>query len=247
MVGGLEAEHQQRPFARCAGDRGLGLVEQPAVRGLEAGLRQLAHRPRTGGEVAEMHARARAEARRPLDADPRLGDHTEDALGADQHPVRAGTGARARQAARLPDAARRDRADGLDEVVDVRRAGGVVTAGARGDPATDRGELPRLRVVAERDVVLAQLLGQPRPGYARLHARRQRDPVHLQNAVERAQVDRYRLVELAGLEAAHHAGAAAIWNRRGADVRAPLEHVLDVVLLARVCDNVGRIVDPPAE
>ena len=47
--------------------------------------------------------------------------------------------------------------DSLREIVDVRVAGGVVTAGACRNPAAQRGELKALRKVAQRQAVPSQL------------------------------------------------------------------------------------------
>ena len=55
-----------------------------------------------------------------LHAHPRLGDHAERPLRAGEHPVGAHARARAGQPPRLPRAGRRDRAHRLDEVLDVR-------------------------------------------------------------------------------------------------------------------------------
>ena len=64
--------------------------------------------------------------------------------------------------------------------------------GARGDPAAERRELERLRVEAQRQAVRGELLLEPRAGRAGLDARRARDGVDLEHAVQRAQVDRHR-------------------------------------------------------
>ena len=96
--------------------------------------------------------------------DPRLGDDAERPLRAEQQPVGRRAGARARAAAARP----RRPAPGViartdsDDVVDVRRARGEVPAGARRDPAAERRELERLRVEAQREPVLGELLLEPR-------------------------------------------------------------------------------------
>ncbi len=100
---------------------------------------------------------------------PGLGDHAEDPLGADQHPVGARAGARAGQPAALPDAARRDRAHRLDQVVDVGQLGREVPARPGRDPAAERRVLERLREVAQGQPVLGELVLErrdraPRPG-----------------------------------------------------------------------------------
>ena len=67
-------------------------------------------------------------------------------------------------------------------------------AGAGRDPAAERRVLERLREVAQRQAVLAELRLERRAGRAGLDARRARDLVDLEHAVERAQVDRDRAV-----------------------------------------------------
>ena len=153
-----------RPRRRSAPVRAASRrVEQAAVRGVEAGLGQGAHRLRARSKASNSTPADSRKRGRVLHAHPGLGDHAEDALGADQHPVRARAGARAGQPPALPDAARRERPHRLDEVVDVRVERGEVAAGAGGDPAAERRVLERLRVVAQRQPVLAQLLLERRP------------------------------------------------------------------------------------
>ena len=84
----------------------------------------------------------------------------------------------------------RDRAHRLDEVLDVRPQRREVAAGARGDPAAERGVLERLREVAQRQPVLAQLRLERGPVAPAWMQRGARDLVDLEHAVERAQVDR---------------------------------------------------------
>ena len=116
---------------------------------------------------------------------PRLGDHRQRPLRAEQHPVGRRARAGARQPPRLPHvAADGQRAHGLDEVVDVRRPAREVAARARRDPAAERRELERLRVEAQRQPLRAELLLEPRAGRAGLDPRRARDAVDLEHAVE---------------------------------------------------------------
>ena len=57
MVGGLEAQHQQRVLAVAAGrERRFGGVDQTAVGGVQPGLGDRAHRLRAGFECGEPHA-----------------------------------------------------------------------------------------------------------------------------------------------------------------------------------------------
>ena len=144
----------------------------------------------------------------------------------------------------------RDRADGLDEVVDVRRAGGEVPARARGDPAAERRELEGLREEAHGQAVGAELLLQARARRAGADARRARDRVDLEHAVERAEVERDGAVERARdprLDAADDARAAAVGDDGDVRARRPLEHGLDLALVARAGDEVGDVLVAPAE
>ena len=149
MVGRFEGQHQHRLLVapRDAGQR-LARFEQAAVGGIEPGLGDLAHRVGAGKEVLEAHAGRGAERRLLAQPHPGFGDDAQDALGADEHPVGAGAGAGARQAARLERAGRRHHARALDEIVDVGVERGVVAARARGDPAAQRRAAIGLHVVA---------------------------------------------------------------------------------------------------
>ena len=140
-----------------------------------------------------------------------------------------GPGARAGQPPRLPHvAADGQRAHRLDEVVDVRRPGREVPAGARGDPAAERRELERLRVEAQRQPVLGELLLEPRAGRAGLDARGARDRVDLEHAVERAQVDATRARVAAARDARRRRRPRSCRRRTGIDrdvaLAAPVEH-----------------------
>ena len=110
----------------------------------------------------------------------------------DQHPVRARARAGARQPPALPGAARGERADRLDQVVDVGPDGREVAAGAGRDPAAEGRVLERLREVAQGEPVLAELLVERRAEHAGLDPRRARDRIDLEHPVERAEVDAHR-------------------------------------------------------
>ena len=90
VVGGLEAEDQQvRAAVAGAGQLRLGGVEQAAVGGMQAGLGDLADRPRGRDGSRRTRPRRGLELGPRAHPHPGLGDHAEDPLGADQHPVRA--------------------------------------------------------------------------------------------------------------------------------------------------------------
>ncbi len=168
----LEGEQQQRGGAVTReGELRLARVDDAAVGGAQPALEDVADRAGGGEVVREADGGGAALGRFLLHAHPRLGDHAERPLGAEQQAVRRRAGARSRQAARLPDTrAGRDRAHALDEVVDVRGPGREVPAGARRDPAAERRALEGLRVEAHRQALLGELLLEPRAGGARLDA-----------------------------------------------------------------------------
>jgi hypothetical protein len=89
MVSRLEAQHEQRAGSvRAGGERRLGRVEQPARRGIQSRSGDLPHGVSAGAEGREADGGGGAVGGRPLDAQPGPGDHAEDALGTQQHPVR---------------------------------------------------------------------------------------------------------------------------------------------------------------
>jgi hypothetical protein len=168
----FEPEHQQRTVLRGTGERRLPRIEQAAVRRVEAALPERPNRAGAGREIVERHGGGRLVGGPILETHPGLGDHPQDALRAEQHPVRARAGARPGQAPRLDGPGGRDGRDRLHQVVDVRIEGREVAAGPRRDPATERRELEGLREVAQREAVLAQLVLEPRARRARLDQRR---------------------------------------------------------------------------
>ena len=141
---------RRRPSAR------LARVDQPAVRRVQARTARARARPRRPRANVSKRTRARGAVLGPrLHAHPRLGDHAERALGAEQHPVGARAGARARAAAATPTRPRgviaRTDSTRSSMCVQTRRE---VPARARRDPAAERRELERLREVAQRQPVL---------------------------------------------------------------------------------------------
>ena len=131
-----------------------------------------------------------AERRPILDAHPRLGDDPERPFAAEHHAVRAWAGAAPRQPPRLPPPARSEHARRLNEVIDVGVIGGVVAAGARRDPAAERGAREALREVTQRVAMRPKLVFQVRAEHAGLDARSTRNTIDLQHLVEPIHVDR---------------------------------------------------------
>src|SRR5829696_6326704 len=113
------------------------------------------HLSRAG--ILEAQRATVAECRAVLQAHPRLGDDAENSFRADHHAVRARARAGAGQAAAFDHASRRDGAQRLYEIVDVRMQGGEVAAGARRNPAAERRIFEALGEVAQRERVRAQL------------------------------------------------------------------------------------------
>ena len=245
VVGRLEAEHQQRMLAvsRHRQPR-LAPIDEPAVGRVQSRLAYRAHAIRAVGEARKADSHRATVGRPWLNADPRLRDHAERALRARQHPVGARTRARPRQPPRRPHARRRDRPHGLDEVLDVGAHRREVTRRARRDPAPEGRELERLREVAERHRVRAQPRLEHGARRSGLDARGARELVDLQHAVHCPQVHRDgAVVAVRDLrrDASDDRGPAAVGDRGHALARAPFEHPLNVLLIARKRDEVGRM------
>ena len=106
VVGRFEGDQQQRPGAVAgAVVEGLARVEEPAVGGVEPGL---GDRPAGGDrvlEALELGGQVGAVGRPVLEPHPGLGDDAEGALGAEEEPVGARSGAVAGEAAGLHQAA----------------------------------------------------------------------------------------------------------------------------------------------
>ena len=251
MVGGFEGEDEQ---ALLVGVDAIGarlvVVDDAQVRGIEPGLRDGANGPRGGEKIGEAEHGVGPEARPALQPHPGLGDDSERALGADHHPVGAGAGARARQAARLHHAGRRDRADAFDEIVDVGVEGGEVAAGAGRDPAAEGRELEALRIVADGEAVRLQGRLDRRPANAALNARGAARRVDLEHPVEMAHVEADRAgvaVADGRLDPADDRGAAAERNDRDLRAARPIEHGRDVGFALRQGDEIGRVGEVASE
>ena len=201
------------------------------------------------GERVEEDRRRAALARARAHAHPRLGDDAERALGAEQHAVRRRPRARARQPAALPRAARADRPHGLDEVVDVGLDGGEMPAGAGRDPAAERRQLERLREEAHRQPVLGELSLEHRTAA----------PACTRAACETSSTSSTRSSaprssDTVPSKAPGPRGARrrppTCRRRRGSPRRSrprPLEHRLDLALVAGTGDDVGREAEVAAE
>ena len=248
MIGGLEAEHQDRGVAvRGPGVGSLQRVEQPAVRGVQTRLRDRAHHLRPAQEALrarEPHARGGPEAGSLLEPHPGFDQDSERSLGSDPEAIRARPRSRAGQAARLHDPRRCHHAQRFHELVDVREEGRVMSARTGRDPAAQARELEGLREVAKREAVGPQLVLESGAEDARLDARRARDGVDLEHAIQPSQVDREgaaQVAEVARLDSAHHARAAAVRNCRQTLARAPFEKSDDVGFAAGEGHEIGRI------
>ncbi len=197
-------------------------------------------------EVVELDPARGLELRSRPHPHPGLGDHAEDALGADQRPVRRGPRPRPRQAPALPGSPRRDRPHRLDQVVDVRVERGEVPPGPGRDPAPQRRVLEGLREVAQRQPVLAQLVLQAGPGRPGLDPCRQRLRIHLQHPVEPPQVHRdERPLLQPPLHPADHARPPAEGNDRRPLRLGPGEHQLDLRLVPGKRHQIRRVLELP--
>ena len=151
MVAGLEGKHHDRDTAvGSAGVERLLGVEDAAIRRIKSCLRDRAQGAGRGEEIRELHRAAGAEFRAILQPHPGLRDDAENALRADQQPIRAWARARAGEPPRLDHALRRDDAQRFNEIVDVGVERCEMTARAGRDPAAERRALETLREVAQR-------------------------------------------------------------------------------------------------
>ena len=161
--GGLLPGVQARRAGREAGQRhasgrvlegaetqlGVGLVV-PAQHG-GAGLGSL-DVPQGSGhrrEVAETEGQPLPGCRARAAGEGRLGDHGERSLRTDEESSQVRAGRRAGHRAQAQDpAVRQDRGQPEQHVLDRAEPGGGLPGRRRGDPAADRGDRDRLRVVA---------------------------------------------------------------------------------------------------
>src|SRR4051812_20015753 len=205
---------------------------------------------RTDGERRRRKRRGPSRRGPRLHAQPCLGNDTEAALAAEQHPVRARPRARPGQAPGLPDSCRRHRSHGLDQVVDVGEAGGEVPGGARGNPAADGRALERLRVEPGGQLVCFQLLFEQWSGGAGTDASCARRGVDLDDAGHgpEVQVDNTGpLITDARLDATDDTRAAGIRDDGDVRIAAPVEDGRDVRLLRRPQHAVDDVIELAAD
>ena len=120
--------------------------------------------------------------------------------------------------------------------------GGVVAAGAGGDPAAEGGELKALRVVAQREAVGTQLRFQPRPVGPGLDSGGAGDVVNFDDLIQCGQVDGDNPIVAVGRLEPGDGGAAAAVGDGGVSVGgAPVQHRRDFVFGSGVGDDVGRV------
>ena len=187
-------------------------VDQPAVRRVQARLRQRPDRLGAGSEAR----RTGRPPRRGASGRGRTRTHASvitPRVPSEPISIRSGeTPAPDPGAAATPT-----RPAGVSARTDSTRSSMCVYSvakwppGAGRDPAAERRELKRLREVAQRQPVLRELLLERRPGRPGLDPRRQRRWVDLEHAVERLQVDRDHpgvAISHARLDAADDARAA---------------------------------------
>src|SRR5215218_9174136 len=154
MIAGFKAEHHDRYAAVArAGVESLVRVENAAVRGIKTRLGDGAHSARCREEPLETNRCPGAKFRSRLQSHPGTRNHAERSFRPDQHAVGAWSGARARQAACLQYAARRNHAQAFDEIVDMGVEAGEMTTGPCCDPAPKRRIFEALRKMPQRKTV----------------------------------------------------------------------------------------------
>ena len=230
--------------------RGLVAVQQAAVRGGEARLRDLPRGVDRGVELREPHRRARAPRRAGLDRHPGLRDHAQRPLRAEDEVVVLRPGGRPGHFLCLDGPRGRDHPRALDEVVDVRVIGREVPARVGGDPPAQRRELVGLGVVPELEAVVGEAVLDLRAERAGLNARPAGLLVDREDRVHPAGVQRddarVPAADVA-LDAADDAGPAAVGNDRDALLGGPLQQGGDLVLGLGLRDDVGCRPEVPPE
>ena len=141
--------------------------------------------------------------------------------------------------------ARRDDAQALDEVVDVRRQRRKMAAGAGGDPAAQGSNIrSSAGNVEKRQPVRLERRLEREAENAGLDRAARLVAIHFEHAVQAPHVeaDRARItVADDGLDAAHHRRAGAERNDRDLRSRRPVEHGGDVGFRLRERDVVRRV------
>ena len=190
MIGGLERKQEQRVTAVVgAGQLRLERIEEATVGGIQTGLGDRTAPLRYRRKMSK-NGRSPTRVRRPvLQSHPRFGDHTERAFGAQQHAVRRRPRTRAGQPTTFPHAARGDRSNRLDEVIDMGVQRRVVPTRARREPAAKRRELERLWEVSQRQPVRTELILERRAVDTSLNASGAGFGVDLDDLVESPHVD----------------------------------------------------------
>src|SRR5262249_54835472 len=155
-------------------------------------------------------------------------NNPQNSFRPDEDPVRAGTSAGSGQAPRFNYPGRRDHADRLHEIVDMRVEGGEVATRAGRDPSTQRGKFKRLWKIANGVAVRAKLIVQRRTEHASLNTGRPRNLIHFEYAVQMLEIDRNRAaiaITRGRLDSPNHAGAAAKRRSGEACTVTPFQHL----------------------
>ena len=225
-------------------------VEQPAVGGVEAGLRRAPARP------PRRRRRSRTRPRRESFHRGRSRTRTQASvitprMPSDPSSRRSGLGPAPDPGSRRLSqiAGRGHRPDRLDQVVDVcvERWRSVRRPGWRSSRPGSRTRTTagsgagsgRARRAGPRGPARA-----PPPGSARRPRRRSTSSTRSR----RAEVDRDRAaiaVAHPGLDSADDARSAPVGDRRQPSLGAPVQHLLDLALIARMRHQVGRVSNWP--
>src|SRR2546427_2023439 len=145
----------------------------------------------------------------------------------------------------LDDAGGRDESHSDDEVLDAPVPVRMGAGRPHRDPSADRRELPRLREVTEGETLRVQGFLERRSPDACLDGREARSEVDREDPPEASQVHDDRRRELiVDIEATDHVRAAAERNHGVATAPRELEETRDRILVFRVDDQVGDVVDP---
>ncbi len=224
-------------------DRGLGLVGEPDDRGQQARLGEGAHRFGAGVEARPPPALVRRHGGRPTHAHGHRGDDAEGSFRAEQQLAQVGAGGVGGRRAEVERTRGGRSGEPDDHRVEAAVAGARLAAGAGGREAADRGVLEGLRVVAERQAVLAEQRLGLRATQAGLERGRHRHLVDREQPLHPDQVEADQPGEAVatGSQAAGDAGASAERDDRDAVLGGPRQDRRDVAVPVRADDRVGCV------
>ena len=232
------------------GELELHVVHEANRRGRLTGLREIVHERDAGLEIRKQHRAIGLHFRQGEQLDHGAGDDAELAFAAEQPQARIDADGLARgDAVRSPALGRASQLAGggdhghvQDQILDVAVTILLHSAGMRRDPAAHGRKLDAVRLVAHREAVFRQLLGDVATDRARFDARHAVDRIDPTNPRHSPHVDRDdgALLIVRAAQGIGDVGAAAIRDQHHAVARRRLDQLFDLVFARRPEHDVGN-------